>query len=178
MDKYLYNLIRLTQPAVYALINEVDGYAYVSQSSNPMKAVSVLLEDIDNNRNPKLKALIRDKDKLKLEIIKSSYDSSQRRLDVEKYVELLKSRGIKLYNRYKGVKYRLVNEIVGWKVHLFLLNRRNDRKLIGVFDSFKDMEDFIILYYSDLSSFYEVCANNKATRLYFKRFKERRTNFE
>lgn len=178
MDNYLYNLIRLTEPAVYAFVNEVDGYAYVSQSVNPMRAIGAILEDIANNRNTKYKGLIRDKDKLKLEIIKSSSDLNKRKMDVDSYVKLLSQRGIKLYNRYTGIKYRLMNRVVKWKVHLYLVNRRNDEKLIGVFDNFKDMEEFSTLYYSDLSSFYEVCALNRATKVWYSREKNQRKNFE
>ena len=170
MNLSFQNLISLTEPAVIAILNREDRYAYVSHSINPMKHLSVLMRDVSQNINGKYKQMRVDIDKLEIVLIQSTNDIIQRNNQVDKYVEGIKSQGFKLYNKSNGVKYRIRHDIHNnGRVYLKLVNRRNDQIIIGVFDNLIQSKEFENQYYSDMSEFYTVMSTNELSKGFFRK---------
>lgn len=164
------NVLNLGIACVFALYCDSPKKVYVSHTSNLLVALGRITSDWDSpsyggmkydasNNNLVLKILTTNP-----EIVD---EKRMAKLHTSLYAEEYIKNGYTLYKPTNLVKYNIRKSIKVWRLKAFyvvdLVNSRNDKILVGVFNTKRDMDKFLKEYYPNdiITGFYY--ANNHWT---------------
>jgi hypothetical protein len=137
-------LVTLGVPAIYGVEDLESRAIWIGKTSNLLKTLGILVTDLKEDNHPcsgknvKIVVLdIKNVTAIRQEVIRKKY------LDM----------GYSILNRRTPISYRVVvgftsmtNEM---KVSVSLVNRRNEKTLVGVFDKNEEAKRFIEEFYSN-----------------------------
>lgn len=165
--RYNFNdLQKLSVACIYAIKCDDSRFVYVGYSKNLLNSLGRIMGDIESYGSLKF-----DVAKAHVDILSTDpaiLDSVKlTRLKVSLYAQQYKDSGYQFYKPTNLVKYRVDVKIYAsnckaWYV-IDLINSRNEKILVGVFDKKDACDAFLNKYYPDgiVSHFY--AANNKDT---------------
>jgi hypothetical protein len=165
--RYGFNdLYKLAIACIYAIECPSSGHVFVSYSKNLMATLGRIIGDIESYG--RLRHDIADASVVILCTDASVLDDTKlSRLKVSLYAEQYKSKGYQFYKPTNLVKYKVDVKIFAgpakaWYV-VDLVNSRNEKILVGVFDRKIMCDDFLDKYYPNgvVTNFY--CSNNELT---------------
>lgn len=138
----LLNLQNLSVSGVWALVNLVDNKIYINYSNNILASLSRNISEILDNSHS-CRPIISDYAKLELVILETHVPHNQLKVKSGYYMDSYKNNGWSLYNTNPPVKYTVKTLIAkDCKAHVVLVNKRNDKLVVGVFDSIYEADEF------------------------------------
>lgn len=161
----------LSKPGIWAIVNERDRVVYLSQSNNILSSMSRNIDMIHDKSHP-CRKLLRDKSLLSFVLLEELHTETNRKLRLNYWINHYRNKGYTLYRRHNGeVSYTpKVFVTKDYKIHVTLVNKRNDKLIVGVFDKMDDATQFITTYYSN--TFYNITySDNILTKEYYNRKK-------
>ena len=142
----LKQLADLSCSGVWGLINESDNRIFISYSENILSAVSRNISHL-KHASHSCRNLVSDFSKLEL-IVLERVSTPELKVKAGKYKEDYKAKGWQLYNTSIPVHYSVKTTISkDCKIQVFLVNKRNDKLVVGVFDSKQESDNFIQTHY-------------------------------
>jgi len=162
------NLTQLSKAGIWAIVNESDKVLYITQSNNVLSSMSRNIDQL-NNKSHHCRSLLRHKSKLSFVVLEYVTIETDRKLRLNYWIEKYRNKGYTLYRKHNGealyVPKILVTE--DFKIHVTLVNRRNDKLVVGVFDKMSEAEHFTTTHYS--KPFYTITySSNILTKEYLK----------
>jgi hypothetical protein len=162
----------LSTPGIWAIVNERDRLVYLSQSNNVLASMSRNI-DMIHNKSHSCRKLLRDKSLLSFVVLEEvSSTETDRKLRLNYWINHYRNKGYTLYRKHNGEATYTPKLFVtkDYKVHVTLVNKRNDKLVVGVFDKMNDATQFITTYYSNI--FYTITySDNILTKEYYNRKK-------
>lgn len=165
-------LVDLCSPGLYVILNEEDRKVWVGQTHSFLEAFSRMLSGLRDGTYPsKPLRLAYNNRKIRIEIIETCTDKTERLLKLGVLCEEYKSRGYELYNKRDGLKYtpklRIVQEDYKFYAQVVLKNRNHGTLVVGVFEEVEEAEQFMKTYYSG-KIVRPVYSTNDLTRSYIR----------
>lgn len=161
------DLYKLTEPCIYAIKSDESKKVYVGYSKNLLTSLGRILGDVESYGSLKddlstatIEVLCTDALILK--------DVKLTRFNVSLYAEQYINSGYTFYKPTNLVKYKLdvkiyANNYAAYYV-VDLVNSRNEKILVGVFDKKSQCDSFLALYYPDNIVRHFYTANNPLTK--------------
>ena len=139
-------LMDMNKPGVWAFVNDRDRIVYLSYTNNILTAVSRNLKEL-NDKTHSCRRMIRDKSKLQIQIIESGCQKAK----LGYWVDFYRNRGYSLYRNNNGeVTYKTRVAVTSdYLIHVLLVNKRNDKIVVGVFSKMEEAKSFIQTHYPD-----------------------------
>jgi hypothetical protein len=161
----LQTLTDINKPGVWAFVNDTDRIIYLSYSNNILTSISRNVREL-NDKSHSSKSLIRDKSKLQIQIIEFNCDKAKLGYWVDHY----RNNGYSLYRNNNGeVTYKTRVAITDdFFVHVLLVNKRNDKLVVGVFPNIQEANYFIQTHYPN-KIHKIVYSNNDLTKQFLRR---------
>lgn len=146
--------LKYVSNSVYMLSNDDSKTIFISYTTNLCQSLGRLLGDIKSNSGEH-KTLKDDIENVKLYILETNLETGQLKLRTAYWSNLYADRGYKFYKQMNLVNYTLETTI-GYKegkVHYFcyLVNKRKDKILIGMFSKKKEMSSFLRTNYPNFN---------------------------
>jgi hypothetical protein len=154
------DLLNLPKQAIFVLINEKDKRVYVSFSSTfHIRLGSILSQFRDGTW--RWKDMLKDKKKLSLVILETTVQKNF----VKYYKELYQKNGYTVYNEKEKLPlvYQFKINYSQRKVLVVAVNARNDKTLLGRFDTYEEARGFL-LYIRHNNPSYSLCYSTKGLR--------------
>lgn len=160
------DLYKLSVACIYAIKCDATKKVYVGYSKNLLTSLGRIMDDVVSYGTLK-----NDIDRASIEILctdASILNSTKiTRLNVSLYAQQYKDAGYSFYKPTNLVNYRVDVKIYAsnykaWYV-VDLINSRNEKILVGVFDREKECKAFLNQYYPDGKVTHFYSANNKYT---------------
>jgi DNA-binding Lrp family transcriptional regulator len=150
----LNDLISLPQSAVYALIDEDTRRIYVHASYDVPSSLVRLAKSI-SIREPWCRNLADDIQKLKFVILEADVEKDKLKLRYNYWLDAYVKLGYSAYHVMKNrVEYHVetvcqMNDNLQLLVWVYLVNKRRDKTLVGVFNNLEDADAFRKRNYAD-----------------------------
>lgn len=146
IDVSLETLLDLPQACIYALVNEVDMKVSVYGTRDLIGSLGRYIKDCKYGSNG---VVTRDSGKVKIVILETEFD----KVLLDRHIVRYKQLGYVMYNDVVSHEYKLLPSIricrnVA-KYYLYIVSNTNNRILVGIFDSYNDMNTFISNEYSN-----------------------------
>lgn len=151
---------------LYAVIDENTKQVYVGHTKNVLKAFAEHIEDIKLGRHMCFKTL-----ELEFRLLETVSGVKSRRIKCTEWSTKFIKEGYKLVNKRPPVQYKIYTKIentleFGYLLVVQLVNRRNEKITVGVFNKNEYAENFIKKYYSETPICKIVYSGNSLTRNY------------
>lgn len=161
----LQTLTDINKPGIWAFVNDIDRMVYLSYSNNILTSVSRNVREL-TDKSHSSKSLVKDKSKLQIQIIEFNCDKAK----LTYWLDYYKTKGYSLYRNNNGeVVYKTRIAITtDFFVHVQLVNKRNDKIVVGVFSNMEEAKSFTQTYYSN-KIHKIVYSDNSLTKEYIKR---------
>jgi hypothetical protein len=161
----LQTLTDINKSGIWAFVNDIDRMVYLSYSNNMLTSVSRNVRELNDNTHS-LKSLVRHKSKLQIQIIECNCEKAKLGYWVDHY----RNNGYSLYRNNNGeVTYKtriaITNEYL---VHVLLVNKRNDKIVVGVFSDMEQATSFVQTNYPN-KIHKIVYSNNDLTKQFLRR---------
>lgn len=170
----LRNLIELSGSGIWAFVNDKDKRIFITHSNNILSSVSRNISQIQD-KSHSCRKLLRDLPNLELVVLEKDLNSLDRKVKVGKWMDHYKAKGWTLYKDTHPVYYSIRTSVSkDYKVHVLLVNKRNDKIVVGIFPTIDLANEFVSINYpnnnitsviysqNDLtSSFYNSCKDIK-----------------
>jgi hypothetical protein len=161
-------LTNLSKPGIWAIVNERDRIVYLSQSNNVLSAVSRNISSI-HDKSHSTRRLIRDKSLLSFVFLEEVATETDRKLRLNYWIDNYRNRGYTFYRKKNGECLYTPKVFIttDFKVHVTLVNKRNDKLVVGVFNTIQEANQFVESNYPN--TFYSITySNNTLTKEYYK----------
>lgn len=147
----LKKLQELCIAGVFCIVHKRNKHVYIAYSSNILVAISRHLELLSKGNHPN-KKLQRQFKSCEWMILETNVKDNEKMLRQQYWMDKYKQDGYNIYNNRNSVIYKVRTNVTGdlntpYKVSVELVNRRNDKIVVGLFDSLLDANDFIETYY-------------------------------
>lgn len=155
----------MNKPGIWAFVNDTDRIVYLSYSKNILSSISRNIKEI-SDKSHSCKKLIRDKSKIQILLIEDRCQKAK----LGYWVEYYRNNGYTLYRSNNGeITYKTrVAITTDFLVHVLLVNKRNDKLVVGVFNTMEDASTFIQKHYQN-KIHKIVYSDNLLTHNYLKR---------
>lgn len=139
-------LTQLNQPGVWAFVNDRDKIIYLSYSNNILSSVSRNVREL-TDKTHSCRRMVRDRSNLRIQIIEPNCQKAK----LGYWVDYYRNSGYSLYRNNNGeVTYKVRTMITDeYLIHVMLVNKRNDKTVVGVFPNMEDANHFIQTYYQN-----------------------------
>ena len=165
------NLLDYSKPGVWGFFNEKDKRFFISHSNNILAAVSRNISQIQD-KSHSCRKLIRDLPNLHFILLVGGVDNEgfkNRKLRAAEVVEAFKAKGYTPYKESTIVSYKLRTVVTSdYKIHVLLVNKRNDKIVVGVFDNMDLAKGFIDSVYPNNKISKIIYSENNLTKLFYK----------
>lgn len=153
---------------IWGLVNEADRKIYLSYSNNILSSISRNISDL-KSRCHSCRDLNNDLSKLSIIIVERNTPSSQLKLSLSNWMDNYRNNNYGLYREFIPVSYKL-RKVVSkdYLVHVLLVNSRNDKIVVGIFDKMDLADQFINTHYKDNIT-KVIYSDNQLTGNYIKR---------
>ena len=163
----LKELATYSKSGIWGFINVTDKRIFISGSENILSAVSRNIEEL-LLKNHSCRLLLQDIPNLELIILETSVPKNQRKAKQSFCMDHYLSQGYSLYRTRKPVSYRITTAISNdYFVHVLLVNSRNDKIVVGVFDKMDDATQFITSHYNTSKIYNITYSKNNLTKLFY-----------
>lgn len=163
----LKQLISYSIPGIWGLINKKDKRIFISGSENILSAVSRNIEEL-LLKNHSCRNLLRDIPNLELIVLETNTPKNQRKAKQSFWMDHYLSQGYTLYRTKPPVSYRVTTAITqDYLIHVLLVNSRNDKIVVGVFDKMDHATQFITSHYNTSKIYNITYSQNNLTKLFY-----------
>jgi hypothetical protein len=160
----LKNLTELTCSGIWAFVNTKDKRIFISHSNNILSSVSRNISEI-KDKSHSCRKLLRDLPNLELLVLEADVLPQDRKIKVGKWMENYKNKGWTLYKDTPPVLYSIRTSISkDYKVHILLVNKRNDKLVVGVFTTMDEATQFLFTNYPNNKVHNVIYSDNSLTR--------------
>ena len=164
----LKSLTNLSCPGVWAFVNESDKKIFISYSENILSAVSRNISEL-LSASHSCRSLVSDFSKLDL-LVLEKVSKAETKVKAGRYKENYKADGWQLYNTSIPVQYSVKTTISNdCKIQVYLINRRKDKIVVGVFDSKQESDQFIQTHYPNNIVTSIVYSQNSLSKEFFRK---------
>jgi len=167
MRSLLNELKHLPKSVIYAIRNDSSKKIYISQTSRFLTAIDLILKELDIGTF-KCKEMIKDFDKLQIEVLEVMEDIETRKLHVQYWKDKFKELGYKEYIETRPpLEYKVVTRVTYdcKYVIVYLVNKRYEYKPVGVFNTIKEANTFVIENYTSKYIYPVYACNNETKQL-------------
>lgn len=167
-------LLNHSNPGVWGFLNTKDKRFFISYSNNILSSVSRNIAQIQDKSHT-CRKLIRDLPNLQLVVLQKvdTRDTKTLKLIAMELMEGFKAKGYTPYKNVTLVSYKLRTVITtDYKIHILLVNKRNDKIVVGVFDNIDDSESFISINYPNNKITKVIYSDNSLTKEFYNQRKE------
>ena len=166
------DLLDYSKPGIWGFINEKDKRFFISYSNNILAAVSRNISQIQDKSHT-CRKLIRDLPNLNFVMLVQGVDESNslknRKILTADLTEAFIAKGYTPYNNKVIVSYKIRTVVTNdFKVHVLLVNKRNDKTVIGVFDKIDEASSFIQHNYPNNKIHKIIYCQNSLSKEFFK----------
>jgi len=163
------DLLDYSKPGVWGFINEKDKRFFISHSNNILAAVSRNISQIQD-KSHSCRKLIRDLPNLQFVLLVSGgCDIKTRKIRAVELIEAFVSAGYTPYTNRLIVSYKVRIAVTkDYKIHVLLVNKRNDKIIVGIFDKMDDASSFIQTNYPNNKVNNIIYSDNSLTTLFYK----------
>lgn len=168
----LKDIITTTFPGIWGFINKKDKRIFISNSSNVIVSISRNTTEL-LQKTHSCRQLIKDLPKLELIILETSVPKNQRKARQSYWMDYYINQGYTLYRTIKPVLYKprlVITE--DFFIHVLLVNARNDKVVVGVFNDMDTAQSFVSTHYSSNKIYNIIYAKNNLTMLFYKKQKK------
>jgi hypothetical protein len=167
------DLLDYSTPGVWGFFNDKDKRFFISYSNNILSAVSRNIAQIQDKTHT-CRKLIRDLPHLNFILLaRSNQDTKDLKLLAVELSDSFKAKGYTPYNSKLLVSYKLRTVITtDYKIHVLLVNKRNDKIVVGVFDNIDDSKSFISINYPNNKITKVIYSDNSLTKEFYNERKE------
>lgn len=164
------NLIDYSKPGIWGFFNEKDKRFFISYSNNILSSVSRNITQIQD-KSHSCRKLIRDLPHLNLVLfVDDALDTKSRKIRTMELINAFISKGYTPYINRTLVSYKLRMVITNeYNIHVLLINKRNDKIIVGVFDSINEANSFINSNYPNNKITKIIYSENSLSKEFFKR---------
>lgn len=159
-NEFLRQVNSLPLDAVFGLISESSKECYISHTVNLKARIGQILADNEDIL----------KDDTKLVVFCTGFsDSEYKRIYCQYYLDKYIANGytsISPTDNYINYKVRIQYSEALKEVFVLLVNKRKDKKIVGVFKQMDEAQEFVSRYYADGSVIQPIYAVNDETRLW------------
>jgi hypothetical protein len=160
----LKNLTELTCSGIWAFVNNKDKRIFISHSNNILSSVSRNISEI-KDKSHSCRKLLRDFPNLDLLVLESHVLPHDRKIKVGKWMDHYRNKGWTLYKDNPPVSYSIKTTISNdYKVHILLVNKRNDKLVVGVFPTMDEATQFLSTNYPDNKVHKVIYSENSFTK--------------
>jgi len=160
----LKNLTELTCSGIWAFVNDKDKRIFISHSNNILSSVSRNISEI-KDKSHSCRKLLRDFPNLDLLVLEANVLPHDRKIKVGKWMDHYRNKGWTLYKDNPPVSYSIRTAISkDYKVHILLVNKRNDKLVIGVFTTMDEATQFLSTNYPNNKVHNIIYSDNSLTR--------------
>lgn len=166
-------LFDYSTPGIWGILNRKDNRFFISYSNNILSAVSRNIAQIRDKCHP-CRELVTDLNNLELFLFSCPNTSSKdRKIKITEVSNQFKSMGYTPYNTKPAVSYKLRTAIsTDYKIHVLLVNKRNDKVLVGIFTTIEDANSFIQSNYPNNQIHKVTYSTNSLTKEFYNNCKE------
>lgn len=161
----LYKHIKdIPEAGLWAFINNYTKKVWISYSDHILGSIARNVRDL-NDGSHETKDLQKDNKGLKIVIIEECRDREHQLLFMEYYYNKYRNKGYTHYRKLHGLQYTPAVVVErNLLVHVYLKNKKNVKKLVGVFDNIDDANIFVSYAFKKMSVVFPVYARNELTR--------------
>lgn len=159
------DLLDYSTPGVWGFFNDKDKRFFISYSNNILSAVSRNISQIQDKTHT-CRKLIRDLPHLNFVLLaRSVQDTKDLKLLAVELSDSFKAKGYTPYNSKLLVSYKLRTVITkDYKIHVLLVNKRNDKIVVGVFDNIDEAHTFTQSNYPNNKVHKVIYSDNSLTK--------------
>lgn len=159
------DLLDYSTPGVWGFFNDKDKRFFISYSNNILSAVSRNISQIQDKTHT-CRKLIRDLPHLNFILLaRSGQDTKELKLLAVELSDSFKAKGYTPYNSKLLVSYKLRTVITkDYKIHVLLVNKRNDKIVVGVFDNIDEAHTFTQSSYPNNKVHKVIYSDNSLTK--------------
>lgn len=163
------DLVNYSKPGIWGFVNEKDKRFFISHSNNILSAVSRNISQIQD-KSHSCRKLIRDLPNLNFILLVFGGGSTKnRKVLTTELIEQFISKGYTPYTNRVIVSYKLRTVITkDYKIHVQLVNKRNDKTIIGVFDNMDEAISFIQSNYPNNKIHKVIYCQNSLSKEFFR----------
>lgn len=168
----LKDLLSYSKPGIWVFINEKDKRFFISHSNNILAAVSRNISQIQD-KSHSCRKLIRDLPNLNFIMLVQDTDESispkNRKMRAQELTEAFIAKGYTSYTNRIIVSYKLRTVVTkDFKIHVLLVNKRNDKIVVGVFDKIDESSSFIQHNYPNNKIHKVIYCQNSLSKEFFR----------
>lgn len=165
----LQQLQELSVSGVWGFVNHTDRCIFITHSNNILTSVSRNISQIEDKTHT-CRRLLQDKSKLELVILDTNLSSKDRRIRVGDWMTYYRFNGYSLYRDSTVVSYKIRVVITKeYLIHVLLVNKRNDKIVIGVFNKMELANNFIQSTYPNNKVHKVIYSENSLTKEFLNR---------
>lgn len=158
------DLLDYSKPGIWGFINEKDKRVFISYSNNILASVSRNISQIQD-KSHSCRKLIRDLPNLTFVMLVCNDSTKTRKIRAVELMDSFVSRGYVPYTNKLIVSYKIrIVVTTDFKIHVLLVNRRNDKTVIGVFDKMDEASSFIQHNYPNNKIHNVIYSDNSLTK--------------
>ena len=163
------DLLDYSKPGIWGFVNEKDKRFFISHSNNILAAVSRNISQIQD-KSHSCRKLIRDLPNIQFVLLAGgASDTKTRKIRTMELIEAFVAKGYTPYTNKLIVSYKLRTVVTkDFKIHVMLVNKRNDKTVVGVFDKMDDATSFIQNNYPNNKVNNIIYSDNSLTTLFYK----------
>jgi hypothetical protein len=170
------DLLNYSKPGIWGFFNEKDKRFFISHSNNILAAVSRNISQIQD-KSHSCRKLIRDLPNLNFVMLVQDTDESMspknRKIRAQELTQAFIAKGYTSYSNKLVVAYKIRTVITtDYLIQVQLVNKRNDKIVVGVFDKLDLAESFISTNYPNNTVSKVIYSDNNLTTLFYKETKE------
>lgn len=160
----LKNLTELTCSGIWAFVNDKDKRIFISHSGNILSSVSRNISEI-KDKSHSCRKLLRDLPHLELIVLESGVLPHDRKIKVGEWMDYYRNKGWTLYKDTHPVSYSIRTSISkDYKVHILLVNKRNDKLVVGIFPTMDEATQFLSTNYPNNKVHKVIYSENSFTK--------------
>jgi hypothetical protein len=172
-EKIPQEIILLSKPGIWALVNEVDRKVFLSFSGSMADSLTRNMMALKDGSH-RYKPMVEDVSKLTLKVLEEFSGSNvENRLRLNYWIDHFKQQKYRLYNKDVSIKLCIRKDLVAKPVGVLvsLINRRYKRIPLGIFKNMTEADRFIETHYSN--GIYNIIkASNQMSLDYFRKHDE------
>ena len=168
------DLLNYSKPGIWGFVNDKDKRFFISYSNNILSSVSRNISQIQD-KSHSCRKLIRDLPNLQFVLLagSTSHDTKDLKILAMELIDGFKAKGYTPYKDVTLVSYKLRTAITkDYKIHVLLVNKRNDKVVVGVFDNIDDSKSFISNNYPNNKISKVIYSTNSLTKEFYNNCKE------
>lgn len=164
----LKELLKLSVSGVWGFINPTDKRIFISHSSNILSAISRNIQQIQD-KSHSCRKLLRDLPHLQVTVFDVNLSAKDRKIRSVHWLNEYKQLGYTPYKDSIAVSYKLRTVITkNYEIQVQLVNKRNDKIIVGVFDKIDLATEFIQSTYPNNIVNRIIYSENSLTTLFHK----------